>query len=528
MRAPSPSNRGTKRRPPGILAAVAAEPEPKTVSREPILPRIRKQLFWAGWIGNAVGAVLVFNLVGSLIPVFLDPDDRWALGWRNGPVVALFVLAGGLFSRKVLRGDVDEALNWIDAGREPDPREHRLALRLPLYLAKAAAGTWAISAPIFFAINAPISVGFAAVAAVTIVLGGLTNSALIYLQAERILRPATARALAARLPAEPAAPGVRGRLMIAWALGTGIPLLGLLILGIIGVAKSDVDAQYVAAAGITLTSIALAVGLAVTIFAARAIADPVTSVRAGLERVESGDLEAQVRVDDGSEVGLLQAGFNRMAEGLREREQLRDLFGRQVGKDVAQAALEQGTRLGGEEREIAALFVDLVGSTSMALRMPPEEVVALLNRFFAIVVDVVEAEGGFVNKFEGDAALCVFGAPLGATDPAGDALRAARRLARRLSDQVPEVDFGIGVSAGRAVAGNIGAEQRFEYTVIGDPVNEAARLCELAKQHRRRVLASEAALGLAADGERASWTVGKPVTLRGRDEPTPLASPAAP
>jgi adenylate cyclase len=527
MRAPPPSDRGAKRGPPGILAAVAVEPEPGPSASRQILPRIRKRLFWAGWIGNAVGAFVVFNLVGSLIPVFLDPDDRWALGWRNGPFVALFVLAGGLFSRKVLRGDVDEALNWIDEGREPDPREHRLALRLPLHLAKAAVAGWAISTPIFFAINAPTSVGFAAVAAVTILLGGLTNSALIYLQAERILRPATARALAARLPSEPAAPGVRGRLLIAWALGTGIPLLGLLILGIIGVAKSDVDTQYVAAAGITLTSIALAVGLAVTIFAARAIADPVTSVRAGLERVEDGDLDAQVRVDDGSEVGLLQAGFNRMAEGLREREQLRDLFGRQVGKEVARAALESGTKLGGEEREVAALFVDLVGSTSMATRMPPEEVVALLNRFFAIVVDVVEAERGFVNKFEGDAALCVFGAPLGGPDPAGDALRAARRLARRLSDEVPEVDFGIGVSAGRAVAGNIGAEKRFEYTVIGDPVNEAARLCELAKQRPERVLASEAALELAAEAERSSWTVGEPVTLRGRDQPTPLASPAA-
>ena len=93
----------------------------------------------------------------------------------------------------------------------------------------------------------------------------------------------------------------------------------------------------------------------------QAIADPVTSVRAALERVARGDLDAEVAVDDGSEVGLLQAGFNRMAEGLRERERIRDLFGRQVGEDVARAALRGGARLGGEEREIGALFVDLVG-----------------------------------------------------------------------------------------------------------------------------------------------------------------------
>jgi len=272
--------------------------------------------------------------------------------------------------------------------------------------------------------------------------------------------------------------------------------------------------------------VALGTGLIAILATARAISEPLSVMRAAVERVGAGDLDVAVPVDDSTEVGLLQAGFNRMAEGLREREQLRDLFGRQVGKEVARAALEEGTRLGGEEREVAALFIDLVGSTSMALRMPPEEVVALLNRIFAIVVDVVEAEGGFVNKFEGDAALCVFGAPLGRPDPAGEALCAARHLARRLSDEVPEVEFGIGVSAGRAVAGNIGAEQRFEYTVIGDPVNEAARLCELAKQRPERVLASQAALELAAEAEQASWTVGEPVTLRGRDQPTPLASPA--
>ncbi|MGH2805210.1 MAG: adenylate/guanylate cyclase domain-containing protein, partial [Thermoleophilaceae bacterium] len=268
-------------------------------------------------------------------------------------------------------------------------------------------------------------------------------------------------------------------------------------------------------------------GLFATLFAAKAIADPVTSVRDGLERVKRGELEARVPVDDGSEVGLLQAGFNRMAEGLCERERIRDLFGRQVGEEVARAALRDGTRLGGEEREVGALFVDLVGSTSMAMAMPPTEVVRLLNRYFRIVVEVSEREGGLVNKFEGDAALCVFGAPVARADPAGDALRCARRLAARLSSDVPEVDFGIGVSAGRAVAGNVGAEHRFEYTVIGDPVNEAARLSTLAKQRPERVLASKAALARAADAESAAWSITESALLRGRDAPTGLAHPLA-
>ena len=172
------------------------------------------------------------------------------------------------------------------------------------------------------------------------------------------------------------------------------------------------------------------------------------------------------------------------------------------------------------------LFIDLVGSTELAHQRPPTEVVELLNDFFGVVVDVVDGEGGSVNKFVGDAALCVFGAPLPHDDPAGGALRAARLLRERLADEVPQCDVGIGVSAGTAVAGNIGAQQRFEYTVIGDPVNEASRLTELAKQHEGRVLASEAVLSRAADDEARHWTLGAIETLRGRATPTRLAAPA--
>src|SRR5215212_3246023 len=97
---------------------------------------------------------------------------------------------------------------------------------------------------------------------------------------------------------------------------------------------------------------------------------------------------------------------------LAERERLRDLFGRHVGGHVARAALAGDLATEGEEREIAALFIDLVGSTAMAWERPPRQVVSLLNAFFRVVVQVVEAHGGVVNKFQGDAALCVFGAPL--------------------------------------------------------------------------------------------------------------------
>jgi adenylate cyclase len=133
-----------------------------------------------------------------------------------------------------------------------------------------------------------------------------------------------------------------------------------------------------------------------------------------------------------------------------------------------------------------------------------------------------------VNKFEGDAALCVFGAPVAREDPAAGALRAAGELARRLAHDVPQISFGIGVSAGIAVAGNVGSERRFEYTVIGDPVNEAARLSDLAKRRGEPVLASDAALDRAGDQERRAWEVTGSEVLRGRGRPTEVARPGPP
>jgi class 3 adenylate cyclase len=134
-------------------------------------------------------------------------------------------------------------------------------------------------------------------------------------------------------------------------------------------------------------------------------------------------------------------------------------------------------------------------------------------------VETIERDGGLVNKFEGDAALCVFGAPTDHDDPAGAALRAARRICEAVAES-GEVDVGVGVACGRVWAGQVGAASRLEYTVIGDPVNEAARLTELAKDHPGRVMASGSTVQVATRDEQAHWVIDGEVTLRGRDEPT--------
>jgi adenylate cyclase len=265
------------------------------------------------------------------------------------------------------------------------------------------------------------------------------------------------------------------------------------------------------------------VGLGAILAAAGAVSDPVRSVAAALRQVGDGNLDVSVPVYDASEVGRLQSGFNSMVHGLRERDRLQDLFGRQVGDAVAARALEYGVELGGETRDVAVLFVDVVGSTTLAVTTDPQEVVRRLNAFFSVVVEVVSTYDGWVNKFEGDAALCIFGAPLDTHDAISSALAAARELARRLGE-LP-VDAAIGVASGPVVAGNVGAESRFEYTVIGDPVNVAARLTELAKTSSGCVLADAALLSAATPDEAAHWTPADQVVLRGRHEPTRLARP---
>jgi len=314
---------------------------------------------------------------------------------------------------------------------------------------------------------------------------------------------------------------------LAWEFGTAVAIWGVIVVAIAYLAGGHISGHRLAVTVIFLSGVALTVGLAILLVTTRSVSEPVRTVQRAFARVEAGETDVSVAVDDGSEVGLLQAGFNRMIAAVRERDRIRDLFGRHVGEEVARSALARGLELGGEVREAAVLFVDVIGSTSLAARRDPREVVATLNHFFGIVVEVVTLHGGWVNKFEGDAALCVFGAPSEHPDAAAAALAAGRELRRRLRAELEGVEAAIGLSAGTVVAGNIGAKHRYEYTVIGDPVNEAARLTELAKSRSSRLLASEEIVRRAGAPEANRWTVGEPIVLRGRQAATRVAAPQA-
>jgi adenylate cyclase len=323
------------------------------------------------------------------------------------------------------------------------------------------------------------------------------------------------------------APSVRARLLLAWLLGSGIPLAGIAIT-LVEQQATDRTRLFILLG--LLTGAGLFVGAYTSILAAGSVADPLRTLHLTMERVAGGDLAATVPIADSGEIGDLQLRFNRMTAGLREREHLRELFGRHVGTDVARYAVDN-TDLGGEARDVSVLFIDMRGSTSLAETMAPDRFVAMLNDLFTTVVAAVEAEGGWANKFEGDAALCIFGAPMPHPDHARRALSAARRLRvdlQQLRRGHPALDAGIAVASGTVVAGNIGSAHRYEYTVIGDPVNVASRLCELAKTTPARVLADDASVAAAGPEETAHWESRGEVELRGRRRAATVYAPLPP
>jgi adenylate cyclase len=445
-----------------------------------------------------------------------------------GVVISLF-LAGLVFNLQLLLPVFrwqrrDNLLADADPGTTELARSR--ALRMPYYRALTGAVSWCIGGVVLILASWSVAKYAAPVVAVATALGAAATAIIGYLQSERVLRPVAVAALRSGVPENVKAPGVILRQLLSWMLSTAVPLLAI-VLALVADKTSLLHAtpEKLFNPVLLLALAALSIGLVSTLLVAMSIADPLRQLRWALSEVQRGNYNAHMQIYDASELGLLQAGFNDMVRDLSERQRLRDLFGRYVGEDVARRALERGTELGGQERDVAVLFVDLVGSTQLAATRPPAEVVHLLNEFFRVVVDTVGRHGGFVNKFQGDAALAIFGAPIEHPDASGGALAAARELHDEILPVIGSAEFGIGVSAGRAIAGHIGAQARFEYTVIGDPVNEAARLTELAKLEAGHVLASAIAVSGALDAEALCWDVGEVVELRGRAAPTQLARP---
>jgi adenylate cyclase len=239
-----------------------------------------------------------------------------------------------------------------------------------------------------------------------------------------------------------------------------------------------------------------AVGLA--LFVANSVAAPLRDVQDAIRRVAHGDLEARCPVVSNDELGAVAEGFNRMVGGLREREFLRETFGKYVSPAVRDEILSGRLSLEGQVQEVTILFADLRDFTPWVEATRPQDVVRDLNQYFTEMDEAIRRHGGLVLQFIGDEIEAVFGAPVADPAHAAGAVRAALEMRARLARWnagreragKPPLRHGIGIHTGRVLAGNIGSSERLSYALVGDPVNLASRIQDLNKQFGSDILVS--------------------------------------
>jgi class 3 adenylate cyclase len=278
--------------------------------------------------------------------------------------------------------------------------------------------------------------------------------------------------------------------------GTGMVVAGLLT-------ENTRELDTIGVAGLVAFAVSAAVSIWLSLVLADAVSAPIIDLRDATREVGAGDLGVRVPVVSTDETGELAESFNAMVAGLGERARLRDAFGAFVDPALTERVLAEGTDLRGEEVDVSVLFLDVREFTAFAERAAAHEVVETLNTLYEAVVPVILRHGGHANKFIGDGLLAVFGAPERHPDHAKRAVAAAREIAQLVRAGLgDELRVGVGVNSGRVVVGTIGGGGRRDFTVIGDPVNTAARVEAATRLTGDDVLITEATLrALGPDGE---------------------------
>ena len=245
-----------------------------------------------------------------------------------------------------------------------------------------------------------------------------------------------------------------------------------------------------------------------------------------VKEIGDGNLQTRSTLETNDEFGVLSREINKMVRGLQERERLKMSFARYVSLHIMEKILqsEAPLKLEGERRKVTLLFSDIRQFTQLAEKLPPEEVVTLLNEYFEVMIEVIFSHSGTLDKFIGDGIMAEFGAPLDDVNQEEHAVRAAIEMQKeleKLSDRwekenKPRIRMGIGIHTGDAVVGNIGSERRTEYTAIGDAVNVASRLEQATKILKTPILLSETTY-LGAKDKFAFKDLGS-MALPGRKE----------
>jgi len=275
----------------------------------------------------------------------------------------------------------------------------------------------------------------------------------------------------------------------------------------------------------------LSIALALTFLIAYFFQKPLRKLTESANEISRGNFDITTQICSNDEMGVLGDSFNAMAKALKEKEFMRDTFGKIVTPQVRDYLLSGNVSLGGQNLDVTVMFCDIRGFTTLSEHMQPEEVVSLLNSYFTGLEKCIAGHGGVINKYIGDAVMALFGAPIPSSTHGMDAFLAALDMRKSLAEMnkgfvqkgMPEIHFGIGLHSGPVLAGNIGACSRMEYTVIGDTVNTASRIEGLCKTYKTDLLISQSTAFLIdkADGKSGLSFVSE-AEIRGRKEKVKL------
>ncbi|MGH7403328.1 MAG: adenylate/guanylate cyclase domain-containing protein [Candidatus Rokuibacteriota bacterium] len=479
----------------------------------------RSPEFRARWIlvvGNLLGAIVAFVYFRVVDHASVLPPVRWF-----DVIVSIFLFAlivgGGTWLSSLWTRPLNRELPSLSPAEAELVR--RRALLFPYVLAGLSIAGWTLAGliwgvvwPLLAGVFSPYS-SLRAIFGNTVIAGGVTT-AFVFFACEHQWR----RTLPHLFP-EGDLSGVKGvpRLAVRVRLLAIFLLIGVVPLAVLGMlaytrAVALIGVDPAAAAEIVddlqvnilfLLGVGVVAAVGLSLFVANSVAAPLRDVETAMAEVERGRLDGRAPVVSTDEIGAVAEGFNRMLHGLRERELVKETFGKYVTPEVRDAILAGRVRGEGELIEATILFADLRDFTPWVEATEPRQVVRDLNEYFTEMDQAIRGHGGLVLQFIGDEIEVVFGAPIASPDHAERAVRAAIEMrgrlqawnARRAAAGRPPLRNGIGIHTGTVLAGNIGGAERLSYALVGDPVNLASRIQGLTKDFKVDILISDATRG---------------------------------
>ena len=468
---------------------------------------------------NVITGIMAGNLVGALVTFFyfnfIDLHGHGEWTEMPGLVTGYFILGfavvaaiGMLIGQWLTAPLADPARSLEDA------RVRRIALGMPWLMAGLSATGWLL-AVLIWGVLWPALIGeltwarFARSLIGNTVIGGSITVIVTFFVVEHLWRrqlPAYfPRGDLSRVAGVPRL-RVRVRLLAVFLLVGVVPLVLMAVLTwrraslMVGADPATASALLGGMRTLILfllaVSIVAAVGLA--LFVSRSVAAPLGDVERAMDRVGRGELDTQAPVVSHDEIGSVAEGFNRMVAGLRERERIRETFGKYVSPEVRDEILAGRVTLSGQMREVTVLFSDLRDFTPWVESHPPDEVIRDINAYFTLMEGAIRAHGGLVVQFIGDEIEAVFGAPVADPRHADHAVATALEMCRRLEHWnetrrdagATMLRHGIGIHTGEVLAAAIGSPERLSYALVGDPVNLASRIQSLTKDVGGVVLVS--------------------------------------